>query len=251
MTKSFVSNTEELREFFEEPLNGKESISASQVWRDSKYINNIDLLESDKTESINGEDLLTKVYYTSYLFNNYNIKEYHEKIKLNLLTGTSNVFYYNDILKNYIDMSFGDNYLYKIYLNDIELPFGRGNPELNAYSGYLRFTDEKFINQISDTDIIRISFYKYIGRVGFIGDSIEGSELPLSDDKVLLQNKDVESKKAQFLVRGDEKLSKYILPSFPANYYEVSESDTDVIVLQKNFNKVLNAIGDIDGGLYW
>lgn len=246
MDKEYTSNVEDSRFPFEEPVTIKGTpIYPEQVWRDGKLI---PTTAPDIYVVKNGNYAGISLYSGKV-----GVVEYYDKAPLVRVAGTNNCFS-APYLKNAIPESWDSiNNSYAIHLFTHEgepLAFGRGLPEIDTAAGTLTFTDDAFIDSL-DIDAIQvpflISFYRYAGNTGFLGD--DGLYLPFPDSTSLLRSKDDPTATARFLVRGGtSKDMKYILPPNTGVYYENTDPDSAVVVMQENLNRILNTIGIIDGG---
>lgn len=141
------------KEFFEEGINSRSGILASDVWTESKLI-------PETNPLIVGADLDTHVVGSSTII------EKRELVELQSVAGT-NAFYHPD-LKDIIPFAYGDgSYNYGLFLNDgtTPVPLGANNWYLDPDSGVLIFMDG-FPAGVSAASPPRLTVYLYKGSKG-------------------------------------------------------------------------------------
>lgn len=262
MDKEYTSLVETTREKFEEPeKTAGKIIKSTQIWRDANLIPEaapsylgklIDKVDLD------GNTFKSGVVYTfrdGATVNN--LISYNESLLLKKVPGTINCFSHPE-LKNVILEDSGDTYVPKIYLDGHKLAYGVGGPIFNVAAGTLYFTDSKFITEHVDATV-KVSFFKYIGRVGTsVGNYLGNPDLPFRDDIKHFKNANNDEQTATIKVRGDEKHTNYVLPSENGKWYDKNNSgydedkqDTGVILLQETLEDTLWCQNTVISGGDW
>ena len=270
--KQYTSNVENNRLSIEEPqLTMGQHILPQQIWRDGALIPGSPDDVSFKVPEI-VDDV---VIQTSYFNDGQTVLPLIEKITrlpVKLVKGTKNVFF-NERLKNLIGREFDKDptnkkksWQYVIFSKDGELAYGMGDPIIDIAAGNLIFRNQTFIEDNTD-DTFYISFYKYVGRTGFIGsnnnsqDSYAGIDLPFRDDLKLLKDADNDERTASFLLEGEIGNTIYVLTKSDfydgSNFFindlgETSAVDRNrgVVMLQENFQEINWQVGLDNGGLW-
>lgn len=244
MEKSDVSNVEESRERFEEPIStiGR-AVRMEQIWRDSNMLpKNAPSVESlyDSTDDFGN----SYKYSIIKRFNDgatiINLIKYLGEVKLNRIGGTINCFNNNDLLKDIMTERFGDTYCPKIYVDGKQIAYGLGKPIFDEAAGTLYFSDKEFSESIKNR-VITIDFYKYVGRKGTSStNQFDNADLPFRDSLKHFKNELNNDQTATIKVRGDVKNTNYILPPENGKYYHKGEDkDTGVVLLQENLEDTL------------
>lgn len=233
------------------------AIFPNQIWRDGELIPESPKKAFGTTPSSPENDYFSKVYNASLEKGTITIPvlKYCLDVPLSRVSGTVNVFTHHE-LKDALNEKFGEEYEIELLLNGTKLSYGVGDPILDSSAGYIIFRDENFVNELTEADLIKAKFYKYIGRKGFFGSSGEeiGISYPFHDDKPLLKSSIDEEAVARFIVSGGRGMSNYILPPTNGKYYKMSDSELKenmhVIMTQENMNSIIDTIGIIDGGVW-
>ena len=146
------SSTNNAREFFEEPRDGRPIIFPEQVWNKAE-----DIPATAPTLSHEGEDGVVK---------------YFEDVSLTAVPGVSNSFFSDDLI-DAIPFNFGDgSYNYSVKDDsDNPIAFGQGDWIVDPNTGTLTFYGSVPANMPP-----KISFYKYIGDKG-VGSGDGGADL--------------------------------------------------------------------------
>jgi hypothetical protein len=136
------------RDFFEEPRLGRDAILPSQVWSEANRI------PTTAPTLSNGEIS--------------GVVQYFDKLSLTHVSGTDNLAYFHDNLKNTIPFNYSDgSYNYSLYKSDgtTAISFGQGDWLVDTTAGILTFYGTLPTN-VSETLPPQISFYKYVGLTG-------------------------------------------------------------------------------------
>lgn len=273
MDKSYTSNVENERLNIEEQqLTMGQHILPQQIWRDGALIPG-----SPDDLTFGAPQLVDKVAVQEYSFNDgqtvHPLVDKVSKLPITRVAGTKNVFY-NDMLKNVIGREFDKDptdkkksWQYVIYSSEGELAYGMGDPYIDVATGNLVFRNEDFVNAITE-DTFYITFYKYVGRTGFLGDTDNdqdaygGIDIPFRDDVKLLKDADDDSRTANFVLAGETGNTVYILPNAAQVYtdgniqldeYGKSTSLSHlkgVVMLQENYQEIDWNIGWHNGGIW-
>lgn len=257
--KRFNSDVESGRLPTEEPVRTSgENISPRQIWRDGALIppspKDLEFVYSDVTDK-NGTYIKGEVCFSDGQTVN-KLVEHIKALSLTLQTGTLNV-YSNALLKNLIGREFdgedtteADSWQYQLTVDGTKVAYGMGNPLIDNAAGTIIFRDKDFAESLQDKTLY-ISFYRYAGRVGFIGDN--GIDLPFRDDLKHFKDTRNDNRTATFVVRGDEGNTQYILPAAGAGFHgndETVKGRKGVIMLEENYNDIVWNIGVHNGGLF-
>lgn len=156
------SSTRDIREFFEEPFNGRSFVLTDQIWTQSGLIpSTAPTLAAD---GISG------------------IIQYKEDLVLTVVPGTTNSFYHSD-LKDCIPFNFDVAGSYNYFVKDnlgTHIPFGLGDWIVDTTLGVLTFYGDVPSNMPPS-----ISFYKYIGTKGDLASGATGDTILTIVDKNL------------------------------------------------------------------
>lgn len=245
--KEFSSNVEDNRLSTEEYILNvaKPNVLPMQIWRDAEYIpDSAAKLEngSSTTVEINGKSFKHYVKFSIELNDIMrNIVSYYDKMPLFKISGTENAYACNDYLTDIIPSYFGKHYLYKLYIGDLELPFGRGDPDFESESGLVKILDKEINDSIDDN--LYISFYKYTGRKGY--SNIEN--LPYVDTLTHFKQSKYDENTASLLVRNKGH-KNYILAD--DGYYDNEDTDSRVLVTQESIEDVIANGLTINGGVW-
>lgn len=255
--KQFSSNIEDLRLQSEEynTYSKGNIISPAQYWRDTDQIpqdisTNTTILKTYSLISLDKTISSNIIYNFSDNSDTFDGIGKIEKAQLSLIPGTINCYNipiesnkYKSYLSDIISPNFGNNYMFKLYIDDTELPFGFGLPEIDVENGIIKFTKDSFNEDISGKTLL-ITFYKYYGRKGLSG--IES--LPFSDSLIHFKQSTDSTATASFLVRGGSGDNKYIIPPVSSTFYQKENTTYKVILLQENLQAAINHQIIIDGG---
>lgn len=271
MSKTYTSNTEDKRLNIEEPVLTKgQHILPQQIWRDGALIpGSPDLLDFKVPEL--EDNVMTQYAYIKDGQTVIPLVAKLTRVPLKRVQGTLNVFH-NDKLVNLIGREFDSkdddkhkSWRYVLFLNNEELAYDIGEQRVDTASGDLYFTNKDFINKIKD-DKLTITFYKYVGRAGFIGvtdnfqDSYGGIDIPFRDDIKLIKDADNDDRTANFVLYGHEGNTVYILPSSNQIYVDENIEIDDLgrsatlnnlrgtVMLQENYQEIDWQIGLHNGG---
>ncbi len=274
MDKQFTSNTEDKRLNIEEPeLTIGKRVLPQQVWRDGSMIpgspNDIEFAPNIE------EDGVSVAYF---YFNNGStvlplIKKV-ERLPLQKVEGTKDSYFSKDLI-NLIGREFDSDpndktksWQYTIYSGDTALAYDAGKPIIDIATGVLRFRSEEFVTNIKDDDEFFISFYKYVGRTGFLGSennegSYNGIDIPFRDDIKHFKDADDNERTSTFRLKGELGNTIYILPSASGKYNsndniyvndkgetQPLDSKVGTVVLQENYQDTDWEIGLHNGGVW-
>ena len=254
-TKDFTSDVEDKRLASEEFINHSgQPIFPEQIWRDGLSIPTLAPTLSDyQTVETSEGSYEYAEYAIQYATKSVSIMKHFKNLPLTRVQGTTTC-YYSENLVDIIPYNFdkvNHSYVWHIYLNDLpsELNYGVGGVRVDRASGILSF-DEEFVKEI-DIDKVSITFYKYTGRKGFFGTTLE-EDLPFSDDKSLLFKADNPAIESSIKSRGAEGVNGYILPPVQPQMYtkDTTDSACGVLLLQENLNSTLDNICVLDGGIF-
>lgn len=273
MNKEYTSNVEKSRLNFEEPERTKgQHILPQQIWRDGALLpGSPDDLSFKVPEIV--DNVVTQTAYIKDGQTIIPLVEKIEKLPLTKVVGTINVFH-NDKLSNLIGREFDkdptnkkSSWQYTVYADDVELAYDAGKQIIDVASGNLYFTSEDFINNLNNEQFT-ISFYKYVGRTGFLGaadneqDSYGGVDIPFRDDLKLLKDADNDNRTASFVLYGDEGNTIYILPKSGETFVNKNididdlgvtksiDGNKGVVMLQENYQEIDWEIGLHNGGAW-
>lgn len=273
MDKQYTSNTEDERLNIEEPyLSMGRHILPQQIWRDGALIpGSPSELSFSLPENENG----CLVYY-SY-FNDgataLSLVKKIEKLPLYKVQGTDDT-YYNEELKNVIGREFDSDptdisrsWQYTLFSGSTQLAYDAGKPTINVATGILRFRSEDFVKNIEDDEFF-ITFYKYIGRTGFIGatdneqDAYGGFDIPFRDDIKHFKDAANDERTLSIKVEGDVGNTVYVMPK-PGMFFNDDNYELDdygilsvvnkmkgTVMLQENYQEVDWNIGNHNGGVW-
>lgn len=267
MDKKYTSNVEDKRLNIEEQPTLGQHILPQQIWRDGALIpGSPDDANFKSPELVNG-----LVVQTSYFNDGQTANPLIQKISrlpLTKVKGTKNV-YFNEELKNLIGREFDNDptdkkksWQYTIYSKDGELAYGLGDPLIDVATGHLFFRNTDFVEAISPEETFYITFYKYVGRFGFMGsndneqDSYGGLDLPFRDDIKHFKDATNDSKTATIKLEGFEGNTIYVMPK-PSEFYNdtnlVLDDDGKSTSLNKNFGVVMlqENYQEIDWNIGW
>lgn len=272
--KKYTSNTEFKRLNIEEPqLTNGQHILPQQIWRDGALIPGSPDDLSFKVPELEN-NIAVQYSYINDGQTAVPLVEKIEKLPLTKLAGTKNVFH-NDLLINLIGREFDNDptnkkksWQYILYSDDTELAYDVGTQYIDVAAGNLYFTNKDFIDSLSSDDNFYITFYKYVGRTGFLGasnneqDIYGGIDIPFRDDIKLLKDADNDNTTANFVLNGDEGNTIYILPRAGEAFID-TDMDIDelgkttsknykkgVVMLQENYQEVDWEIGLHNGGAW-
>ena len=257
-------------------------IVPQQIWRDGSLIPGS---PSDITSwtaftadtNDNGDDYTFRLYTLKDGQTVNKLIKFVQLLPLQRVAGTSNVFY-DSCLKNLIGRQFDSDssdasksWQYKIFIDGSQLSYDAGDPFIDIAAGTLKFRSESFVASLASATEVKVTFYKYVGRFGFVGatsdsalDDYAGFDLPIRDDVKHFKDADSDSRTAQFVLDGDDTNSVYILPktgeTFHANSnyelkstgaYSTSKDNTSgVIMLEENYQDIDWNIGWHNGGVW-
>ena len=196
-----------------------------------------------------------------------------ERLPLYKIRGTE-AAYFNKELKNIISRAFdldhndkAKSWQYIIYSGTTELAYDVGRPFIDTATGVLRFRSKEFIENITD-DEFYITFYKYIGRFGFLGsqnnnqDNYGGVDLPFRDDIKHFKNATNDDTTATIKVEGLKGNTIYVMPKsdmfFNDDNYNlddygvlsVKDPYKGTVMLQENYQEIDWNIGAHNGGVW-
>src|SRR5574344_548274 len=259
MIKSNTSNVEDERLEIEEYSQNRvgDPVIPEQYWRDANHIPSIapEIVDSQKKEIvINGKQCYLYSNISSFKESqiSYGTISYYKGVPLSNIGGSQTYNCINtvnnvtdNVLQYIIGPQFGETYLYKLYADGEELPFGKGEPVFDTTLGLVKFTNKDFFNEFKNSNLT-IDFYKYIGRIGLSGIL----PLPFPDNIIHFKSSSDNSATASFLVRGGTYDTKYILPG-PRNQYIKTNNNTYTVLLEENLQEKISTDGVIiDGGVW-
>lgn len=271
--KKYTSNVESERLSIEEQqLTKGQPILPHQIWRDGALIpGSPDDLTFKVPEVV--DDVIIQTSYFNDGETVHSLVEKITRLPLYRVEGTKNVFY-NKKLVNLIGREFDDDHTNKkkswqfiLFSSEGELAYGVGDPIIDVATGNLTFRNKSFIeNNIED--VFYITFYKYVGRTGFLGtqnneqDLYGGIDIPFRDDVKHFKNSNDDKTTATFVVAGDEGQTYYVLPrggeyfnneNLQIDEYGKSTSKNKlrgVVMLEENYQEIDWNIGWHNGGLW-
>lgn len=273
MDKKYTSNVEDKRLNIEEQPTMGQHILPQQIWRDGALIpGSPDDVKFKSPELIDGVAV-----QTSYFNDGQTVHQLIQKINrlpLVKVRGTKNV-YFNEELKNIIGREFDNDptdkkksWQYIIYSSKGELAYGLGDPIVDVATGHLFFRNKDFVEAIDADESFYITFYKYVGRFGFMGsgdneqDYYGGLDLPFRDDIKHFKDADNDNRTATFQLQGAEGNTIYVLPNAAEVYNEgnviVDEygkstsinKNLGTVMLQENYQEIDWNIGWHNGGVW-
>lgn len=273
MDKQYTSNTEDKRlEIEESYLSMGKHILPQQIWRDGALIpGSPDDLTFKLPETENG----CLVRY-SYFYDGATacpLVKRVEKLPLSKITGTNDSFY-NSELVNLIGREFDSDstdkkksWQYTLYSGDTALAYDAGSPVIDISTGVLKFRNSDFVESITE-DTFYISFYKYIGRTGFLGsentdqDLYGGIDIPFRDDVKHFKDALNDDRTLTLKVEGYEGNTIYVMPKssmfFNDDNYELDDLGVlqvknklkGTVMLQENYQEIDWNIGNHNGGVW-
>lgn len=214
------------KNFFEEPKLGKMAIMPSQIWAEADLIPTTAPVLSDGESS--------------------GVVKYYDKLSLTFITGsvsgTSDVSYYHDNLKDAIPFNWGDSvsYFYKLYKSDgtTQIAFGVGDWLVDGDAGVLTFYGTLPAG-VSSSNPPKISFYQYIGKKGLIA---SGSTGGISVHDVVK----VSTSSGETISNYDNNTSGYTsLPASIDGYSSFLEGDR--ILIKNQTDLIQNGIFQVSG----
>ena len=214
------------KNFFEEPKLGKMAIMPSQIWAEADLIPTTAPVLSDGESS--------------------GVVKYYDKLSLTFITGsvsgTSDVSYYHDNLKDAIPFNWGDSvsYFYKLYKSDgtTQIAFGVGDWLVDGDAGVLTFYGTLPAG-VSSSNPPKISFYQYIGKKGLVA---SGSTGGISVHDAVR----VSTVSGETISNYDNSTSGYT--SLPSSIDGVSSfSEGDRILIKNQINLIENGIFQVSG----
>lgn len=271
--KQFTSNTEDKRLSIEEAyLSMGKRILPQQIWRDGALIpGSPDDLSFKLPETENG-CLVRYSYFNDGATSRPLVKKI-EKLPLYKIDGT-NDSYYNEELVNLIGREFDNDptdikksWQYTLYSDSTQLAYDAGSPIIDISTGVLKFRNSDFVESITE-QVFYISFYKYIGRTGFLGsvdseqDLYGGIDIPFRDDVKHFKDSTNDGRTLTIKVEGYEGNTIYVMPSpdmyFNDDNYELSELGVltvkdklkGTVMLQENYQEIDWNIGVHNGGVW-
>lgn len=273
MDKQYTSNTEDKRLNIEEAyLSMGKHILPQQIWRDGALIpGSPDDLAFKLPETENG-CLVRYSYVYDGVTANPLVKKI-EKLPLSKISGTNDSFY-NAELVNLIGREFDNDptdkkksWQYTLYSGDTALAYDAGSPVIDVSTGVLKFRNSDFVENITE-DAFYISFYKYIGRTGFLGsentdqDVYGGIDIPFRDDIKHFKDALNDDRTLSIKVEGYEGNTIYVMPKsnmfFNDDNYELNELGVlqvknklkGTVMLQENYQEIDWNIGNHNGGVW-
>jgi hypothetical protein len=132
----------------------------------------------------------------------------------------------------------------------------------------LFFRNKDFVEAIEPDELFYITFYKYVGRFGFIGsgdndqDTYGGLDLPFRDDVKHFKDADNDNRTATFQLQGAEGNTIYVLPNAAEVYNEGNvvideygkstsiNKNLGTVMLQENYQEIDWNIGWHNGGVW-
>ena len=274
MDKQYTSNTEDKRLNIEEPelIMGRH-ILPQQIWRDGALIpGSPDDLDFGIPDNENG--ILVFYSYIKDGQTTHSLVKKIERLPLQKVQGTKDS-YFNENLVNLIGREFdkdpndkAKSWQYTIFSGTTALAYDAGKPIIDIATGVLRFRSKEFVENINDDDEFFITFYKYIGRTGFLGsgnnsqDLYGGIDIPFRDDIKHFKDATNDERTATFRVRGELGNTIYVLPNV-ASFYEGTNIEVDelgnassinknygTVMLQENYQEIEWNIGLTNGGVW-
>jgi len=274
MDKQFTSNTEDKRLNIEEPeLMMGRHILPQQIWRDGALIpGSPDKLEFSIPDVEDG--LLVAYSYFKDGMTTHPLVKKIERLPLQKVRGTKDTYFNKDLI-NLIGREFDSDpndkaksWQYTIYSGNTALAYDAGKPIIDIATGVLRFRSEEFVANIEDDEFF-ISFYKYIGRTGFLGsenneqDVYGGIDIPFRDDIKHFKDADNDERTATFRLEGEIGNTIYVLPNAAEVYdganivvdeYQQTTSinkNLGIVMLQENYQEIDWNIGLHNGGVWF
>ena len=271
--KQYTSNTEDNRLNIEESfLSMGKRVLPHQIWRDGGLIpGSPDDLKFNTPEVENG-----CIVRYSYLKDGETVLplvKKIEKLPLLKLKGTDDS-YYNKEVENLIGREFDKDcndlkksWQYILYINEEQVSYDVGKPLIDISTGVIKFRSAEFLEKIKD-DSLYLTFYKYIGRTGFLGsydnkfDSYGGIDIPFRDDVKHFKNSLNDNQTLSIKVDGYEGNTVYMFPPpdmyFNNENFELDENynltsidkHSGTVMLQENYQEIDWNIGLHNGGVW-
>lgn len=273
MDKLYTSNTEDKRLNIEEPnlIMGKH-VLPQQIWRDGALIpGSPDDLTFSLPEIEN--NILVRYNYFKDGATSLPLVKKIERLPLEKVKGTDDTFY-NKELVNLIGREFDNDptdkkksWQYILYSDTTELSYDAGSPIIDVASGCLRFRNKDFIKNITN-ETFYISFYKYIGRTGFLGsknnnqDPYGGFDIPFRDDIKHFKDASNDNRTATLKVEGYDGNTIYVFPKSNMFFNDdncevdsygaltVKNVNKGTVMLQENYQEIDWRIGKHNGGVW-
>ena len=236
-----VAETNTSKQFFEEPFQSSIIITPNMIWRDAGSIPfpAPDITPTSQVDSDTGETL---VFGTDG-----GVVAYYLWVPLRAVAGSPNAFYH-PCLRNAIPFNFDTNgtYVYRLRnVNNFDIAFGIQDWLVDPAAGTITFYGASLGSiGVSALAPPKITFYRYIGRLGLPEGGGGGeTSFPVPDSTILLSHASDSLKQAQLIIDGPRGTSKYHLPAIS------DPSMSTILVSEDNFNAVIDALGVVDGGV--
>lgn len=234
-----VAETSTARDFFEEPFKTSIVVTPDMIWQDAYLIPATAPDIPVYSEEIDGEMID---------FGTDGVLAYYNWLSLRSVPGTAGSFYH-PLLKNAITFNWdaAGSYVYRLRNQaDFDIAFGSRDWVVDPIAGVLTFYGTNLGGiGVSSNNPPKISFYRYIGRVGFPSGEGGGGgdvDLPLPDTETLLYRLGAANQMARFAVRGGTGTKVYELPPIDG------DQDTGRVLVEENLNTAINTFGVVDGG---
>ncbi len=158
--------------------------------------------------------------------------------------------FFSEELKNLIPPAWDDTtFSYKVKFKNTntnkEITDGLGNPVIDNSAGTITF-DKDFTDRLLDIPYpLTVSFYKYVGIIGFYG-SLDEEQFPRLDNLPLIRSALDHTITGRFILADSNTDNFYTLPKTDGSYQE----EGTTIIIQQNLQDVLNKSMNIDGGSF-
>jgi hypothetical protein len=231
-----VAETSANKQFFEEPYQSSIIVTPNQIWYDAGQIPHPapTITPISQVDPATG---LTLVYGDS------GVVRYYLWLVLQPVAGSPNAFFH-PCLRNTIPFNFDMNgsYVYRLRnANSFDIAFGSQDWLVDPVAGTLTFYGSNLSSiGVDASHPPKISFYRYIGRLGIPDSGGGGVYLPLLDNNIFLASASNPAATAQFLVGSPAGNTTYTFPE--------SRAMATIIVTDDTLNEVMDARGVVDGG---
>jgi len=231
-----VAETSASKQFFEEPYQSSIIITPSMIWYDAGQIP-FPAPTITPISQVDPATGLTLVYGDSGVVRKY------LWLTLQPVPGSPNAFSH-PCLRNAIPFNFDMNgsYVYRLRnANNFDIAFGTQDWLIDPVAGTLTFYGSNLSSiGVDASHPPKISFYRYIGRLGIPASDESGVGLPIADSNILLSSTENPAATAQFLVGGPVGNTTYLLPE--------SRAMSTIILTADTLNDTIDYQGVIDGG---
>lgn len=231
-----VAETSIDKAFFEEPFKTGIIVTPDMIWRDGAALPATAPDIQTHSEVLDGDTLV---------FGDDGVVRYMQELQLKPIDGAPKAFFHEQ-LKNAITFNFdpAGSYVFKLKNSaGFDIAFGIQDWVVDPVAGVLTFYGSNLASiGVSQAQPPKITFYKYIGRLGMSSGDGSGADLPIADIDTLLYRMGYPTHLARFNVRGGAGTKVYELPSIDGDL------STGTVLLKENMNTAIDDIGIVDGG---